>query len=61
MNESEPLQKHTLNLYEGHFERVQKLFPEVGAAAVIRRLIKKFLEEEEPRANMTKVREPVQL
>lgn len=61
MNEQEPMQKHTLNLYEGQYERLQKLFPEVGAAAVIRRLIKRYLEDNEPRADMANLKEPVKL
>lgn len=55
MNELEPLQKHTLNIFAGDFDRLQRLHPEVGAAAVIRRLIRKYLEENEPKPDLTKI------
>jgi len=38
------LVKHTLNLHKGDYRRVQELYPDVGAGAVIRRLLRNFLE-----------------
>ena len=46
--EQEPLQKHTLHLYEGDYERLRHLYPEVGAAIVVRKLIRKHLNEVAP-------------
>lgn len=37
------LKKHTLNLFEGDFDRLQTLYPEVGAGVIIRNVIHKFL------------------
>lgn len=44
---SEELQKHTLNLYAGDYAKLQALYPDTGAGAIIRRLIHKFLERVE--------------
>lgn len=38
------LQKHTLNLFRGDYERVQDLFPDIGAGPVIRRVLRSYLE-----------------
>jgi len=45
MKSHEELQKHTLNLYAGDYEEIQSLYPDVGAAVVIRRLIRQFLDQ----------------
>jgi hypothetical protein len=42
-----PIHKHTLNLYEGDYEILQQSFPKLGAAAVIRDIIRKFIEKNE--------------
>lgn len=42
-----PIYKHTLNLYEGDYEILQQSFPRLGAAAVIRDIIRKFIEKNE--------------
>ncbi len=39
------LQKHTFHLYEGDYKKVQDLYPELGAAIVIRSIVRKFLIE----------------
>lgn len=59
MNEKEPMRKHTLNLFDGDFDRLQRMYSDIGAAAVIRRLIRKHLEEKEPKADMSKIKETV--
>jgi len=46
--EKEPMTKHTLHLYEGDYERLRELYPELGAAIVIRRLIRKHIKEVAP-------------
>ena len=43
--EDQPLTKHTLNLYEGQLDKLQELHPRLGAAKVIRMLIKKHLDD----------------
>lgn len=40
-----PIHKHTLNLYEGDYEILQQSFPRLGGAAVIRDIIRKFIEK----------------
>ena len=45
MPKSEELQKHTLNLFSGDYERVQQFYPDVGAGPVIRRVIRSFIEQ----------------
>lgn len=56
-SEKEPMQKHTLHLYEGDYERIKALFPEVGAAIVIRRLVRKFLKDATPVPEITQNKE----
>lgn len=48
--ETQPVTKHTLNLFAGQFERLQALYPRVGAAYAIRRLIEKHLDDTEAKA-----------
>lgn len=45
MRSPEELQKHTLMLYHGDYEELRALYPDVGAAVVIRRLIRQFLDQ----------------
>lgn len=44
---SDELQKHTLNLYRGDYEKVQSLYPDVGAGPIIRRVLRRFIEQVE--------------
>jgi hypothetical protein len=39
-----PLQKVTLNLFEGDFSRLQDLHPDIGAGAVIRLIVRRHLD-----------------
>lgn len=41
------LQKVTLNLFDGDFERCRELYPDLGAGKVIRTLVRSFIEKEE--------------
>ena len=41
--DNEPVQKHTLNLYEGDFEEIKSYFPDLGAAIVIRKLVRQYV------------------
>ncbi len=43
------MQKHTLFLYRGDYDKLRALFPENGAAVAIRRLIRNYLNEVEKR------------
>lgn len=42
---SERMVKHTLNLFEGDYRRIQDLYPDVGAGSIIRRLVRNFLDK----------------
>jgi hypothetical protein len=37
------LQKHTLNLFSGDYERLQLLYPDVGAGPIIRRILRWYI------------------
>jgi hypothetical protein len=41
--ESRELSKHTLNLFAGQVDKLQELFPRLGAAKVIRTLVDDYL------------------
>jgi hypothetical protein len=43
--ETEPLRKHTLNFFDGDYERLQAIYPSVDAAVVIRRIIRQHLND----------------
>lgn len=43
----EELTKHTLNLFEGDYDKLRELYPDVGAGAIIRRVVRKFIEQVE--------------
>ena len=43
--EHEPLQKHTLNLYEGDLERLASFYPELGATVVVRRVVRAHIRQ----------------
>ncbi len=44
MAKTEQLHKHTLFLYEGDYRRLQEYYPEIGAAKVIRKVVRKHLD-----------------
>ena len=46
----EPLQKHTLLLFEGDYERLQTMYPDVGASVVIRKVVREFIDRQHPPA-----------
>jgi len=39
------LQKHTLNLFPGDYNKLQQFYPDLGAATIIRRLVRQFVEQ----------------
>lgn len=47
-SEERPLTKHTLHLFEGQYERLKDLFPDVSTAHMIRRILEDFLLRAEP-------------
>lgn len=51
----EDLQKHTLNLFAGDYEKLKEFYPDTGAGAIIRRLVRKFIQ------NIEKQGEPVSI
>lgn len=57
----EALSKHTLNLYKGDYDRLAELYPDVGAAPVIRRIVRKFLESLETQTDTAMPRPEVKL
>ena len=42
------LTKHTLHLFEGDYAELQSLYPETGAAIIIRTLVRKHISETTP-------------
>lgn len=49
-------QKHTLHLFSGDYAKLQETFPEVGAAAIIRRLVRTYLTKIEPKVSVNKIK-----
>lgn len=45
MSKNEDLQKHTLNLFAGDYDRLQALFPDLSAAVVIRKIVREFADK----------------
>lgn len=43
--DEEGLQKHTLNLFPGDYEKLRELYPDVGASVIIRRIVRRFIEQ----------------
>ena len=41
------LQKVTMNLFRGDYAKLQELYPDIGAATIIRRIVHKFIEQVE--------------
>lgn len=39
------LQKHTLNLFVGDYEKLQQLYPDVGAGPIIRRIVRAYIAQ----------------
>lgn len=50
---SEELQKHTLNLFSGDYEKIQSFYPDVGAAVIIRKVIRHYIEQVEAKGNVS--------
>lgn len=52
LNDEVPMQKHTLNLYEGQYATLQQMFPELGAAVVIRRILQNFIDQQQTKVEL---------
>jgi len=59
--EDHPIRKHTLNLYEGDFERLTVLFPKAGAGKIIRTLVRKFVNQVEDTAQQSTPPTPIEI
>jgi len=55
MSEREPVHKHTVNLYEGDFQRLQDLYPDLGAGIVVRKLVRKHIKSVEKNVTPAKL------
>lgn len=42
---NDELTKHTLNLFEGDYEKIRSYYPDLGAAVIIRRVLRAFVEQ----------------
>jgi len=45
------LTKHTLFLFEGDFEELRAIHPEIGASIVVRQLVRRYIEDMRARAD----------
>jgi len=52
----EALTKHTLHLYSGDYERLRANYPDIGAAVVVRKLVRSHLNKLEPAVDLTKIK-----
>jgi hypothetical protein len=52
----EDLQKHTLHLYTGDFQRLGEIYPDAGASAIIRKLVHAHLSKVDEPVNVKKVK-----
>jgi hypothetical protein len=41
------LSKHTLNLFPGDYAKLQQFYPDIGAATIIRRIVRTFINRVE--------------
>lgn len=56
--EEDPLKKHTVNLYDGDFQRLRDIHgSDVGAGLVIRKLVRRHIQETEKKVNQVKLPE----
>lgn len=39
------LSKHTLNLFPGDYAKLQQFYPDIGAATIIRRIVRAFVTQ----------------
>ena len=45
MNKKPPITKHTLFLRAGDFDKLKESFPNIGASAIVRKVVARFVDE----------------
>lgn len=53
VHDDRPTTKHTLHLYQGDYADLMSMYPEIGAALVIRKLVRRHIEEMSPKTEFT--------
>lgn len=43
--EERELTKHTMMFYEGDLDKLRAFYPDIGAGAIVRRLVQKYIEQ----------------
>jgi hypothetical protein len=63
VSKAEPLQKHTLNLFEGDMEELRDLYPDVDPTVLIRNLVRQCIKQAKSQdpAGVDKLKLPVNL
>lgn len=51
----EQLQKHTLQLFEGDYAKLQELHSDVGAAYIIRTIVRTYIQKVEPSPDISQI------
>jgi len=52
----EALQKHTLQLFDGDYARIQALHPDVGAAYIIRTIVRTYIQKVDPAVDTSQIK-----
>lgn len=45
MPKNSDITKHTMNLFSGDYAKLQDLYPDIGAATIIRRIVRAFITQ----------------
>lgn len=53
------LQKHTLQLFEGDYAKLQDLHSDVGAAHIIRTIIRSYIQKKDPPIDTSKIKDNI--
>lgn len=61
MEPEEPLHRHNVHLFAGDYERLQNLYPDFGAAIIIRNLVRNHLQQRYEPLDLTKIKLQVKL
>lgn len=57
----EPLQKHTLHLYAGDYDRIKALYPQNYPATMIREIVRAHLNKTDQRIGQVKTEDLVRI
>jgi hypothetical protein len=52
----EDLQKHTLQLFAGDYAKLQELHQDVGAAHIIRTIVRSYIQKVDPTVDVTHIK-----